>query len=209
MVNGGNRVQETIYGFYKAQHRGFLPPCLGKSVLKRRALSTTSSLSLSVPLIRTHAGLQPIVRVGSERNSTSGFGGRAGRRGKSGGGCEFLLSPTVSKEADKCFLRQIADRDPGATHVVIGDGAGFHHRDMGDGLPQNVRLITLPPYSPELNPVEKLWNLMKDTLCNRCFESLDECDATITEFLRSFWEDARKVYSLIGDGYLPSKLNAI
>jgi transposase len=126
-----------------------------------------------------------------------------------GGGCEFLLSPTVSKEADKCFLRQIADRDPGATHVVIGDGAGFHHRDMGDGLPQNVRLITLPPYSPELNPVEKLWNLMKDTLCNRCFESLDECDATITEFLRSFWEDARKVYSLIGDGYLPSKLNAI
>ena len=93
--------------------------------------------------------------------------------------------------------------------VVIGDGAGFHHRDAGEGLPENVRLITLPPYSPELNPVEKLWNLMKDALCNRCFESLDECDATITEFLRSFWEDARKVYSLIGDGYLPSKLNAI
>lgn len=126
-----------------------------------------------------------------------------------GGGCEFLLSPTVSKEADKCFLQQIADRDPGATHVVIGDGAGFHHRDAGDGLPQNVRLITLPPYSPELNPVEKLWNLMKDALRNRCFENLDECDATISEFLRSFWEDARKVCSLIGDGYLPSKLNAI
>jgi hypothetical protein len=32
---------------------------------------------------RTHAELQPIVRVGSERNSASGFGGRAGRRGKS------------------------------------------------------------------------------------------------------------------------------
>ena len=84
MVKGETRVKETIYGFYKAQHRGFLPPCLGKSVLNRRALATTSSLSFSVPLIRKHAELQPIVRVGSERNSASGFGGRAGRRGKSG-----------------------------------------------------------------------------------------------------------------------------
>lgn len=126
-----------------------------------------------------------------------------------GGGCEFLPSPTVSKEADKCFLRQIADRDPGATHVVVGDGAGFHHRDAGEGLPENVRLITLPPCSPEPDPVEKLWDLMEDALCNRCFESLVECEAAIAEFLRPFWEDARKVHSLIGDGYLPSKLNAI
>ncbi len=34
-------------------------------------------------------------------------------------------------------------------------------------LPANVRIITLPAYSPELNPVEKLWDHMKDEICNR------------------------------------------
>lgn len=129
-----------------------------------------------------------------------------------GGGCEFLLSPTVNKEADRHFMEQISQRDPRAMHVVIGDGAGFHHRDGGKGsetLPENVRLITLPPYSPELNPVEKLWDVMKDFICNQCFESMDDLDKAVTKFLTPYWEDARKVFSLIGHGYLPSKLNAI
>ena len=129
-----------------------------------------------------------------------------------GGGSEFLLSPTVSKEADKTFLRQISHRDPGAIHVVIGDGAGFHHRDKGKGseaLPDNIRLLTLPPYSPELNPVEKLWDLMKDAICNKVFDTLEELEGHITDFLRPYWQDARKVFSLIADGYLLSKLNAI
>lgn len=126
-----------------------------------------------------------------------------------GGGSEFLLSPTVNKELDRYFLGQIASRDPGAIHVVVGDGAGFHNRDGADGLPENVRLITLPPYSPELNPVEGLWDQMKDAICNRCFDSLEECEGAIVEFLREFWEDSRRVLSLVGDGYLVSKLNAI
>jgi len=128
-----------------------------------------------------------------------------------GGGSEFLLSPTVSKAADMEFMRQISTRDPGAIHVVIGDGAGFHHREGGKGskeLPGNIRIITLPPYSPELNPVEKLWDVMKDTICNRCFNTLEELEDVITDFLRPYWEDGRKVYSLIGNSYLPSKLNA-
>lgn len=126
-----------------------------------------------------------------------------------GGGCEFLLSPRVCKEADRCFLEQISARDPGAVHVVIGDGAGFHHRDGADGLPENIRLITLPPYSPELNPVEKLWDMMKDDLCHQCFDSLEECENAITKFLKAFWVDARNVFSLVGNGYLSSKINAI
>ena len=128
-----------------------------------------------------------------------------------GGGSEFLLSPTVNKELDRYFLAQISERDRTAVHVVIGDGAGFHHRDGAKGadqLPDNVRLITLPPYSPELNPVEKLWDIMKDAICNRCFDSLAELEDSITDFLRPYWVDPRNVFSLIGDGYLPLKINA-
>ncbi|MBB5036438.1 IS630 family transposase [Prosthecobacter dejongeii] len=128
-----------------------------------------------------------------------------------GAGCEFLFSPKVSKEADRNFLEQISRRDPGAMHVIIGDGAGFHHREKGpqEGVPKNVRILTLPPYSPELNPVEKLWDLMKDSLCNRVYETLEEVEKDITRVLKGYWEDGRKVFSLIGKGYLLSKLNAI
>lgn len=128
-----------------------------------------------------------------------------------GVGCEFLFSPTVSKEADRSFLAQISQRDPDAMHVVIGDGAGFHHRekDPQEKLPKNVRILTLPPYSPELNPVEKLWDIMKDGLCNRVYETLEEVEKDITQVLKGYWEDGRKVFSLIGKGYLLSKLNAI
>jgi len=49
-----------------------------------------------------------------------------------GGGCEFLYAPGVNKEWDAGFLKQISRRDPHAMHVVIGDGAGFHHKEGQD-----------------------------------------------------------------------------
>ncbi|NJM36415.1 MAG: hypothetical protein HC845_00245 [Akkermansiaceae bacterium] len=69
---------------------------------------------------------------------------------------------------------------------------------LGNDLPENIRIITLPPYSPELNPVEELWNVMKDSLCNKIFGTLEQIEETITTFLSSYWQDARKVLSLVG-----------
>jgi len=68
---------------------------------------------------------------------------------------------------------------------------------------------TLPPYSPELNPSEKLWDVVKDGICNKVYDSLEDVEESITRKLRTYWEAPRKVFSLIGDGYLLSKLNAI
>ena len=90
-----------------------------------------------------------------------------------GGFCsELLFTPTLNKQWDRGFLGQIADHDPEAIHVVIGDGAGFHHKKDDESLPANVRIITLPAYSPELNPVEKLWDIVKDGICNQDWGTL-------------------------------------
>jgi transposase len=126
-----------------------------------------------------------------------------------GGGSEFLFTPTLNKEWDLGFLSQIAAHDPEAVHVVIGDGAGFHHKKNEGALPEKVRIITLPAYSPELNPVEKLWDIVKDGICNRDWADLDELEEKITERIKPYWEDARRVTRLIGNGYLLSELNAI
>jgi transposase len=92
--------------------------------------------------------------------------------------------------------------DPQAPHVLIWDGAGFHPADGTAGLPDNVRLLAFPPYSPELNPVEKLWDQLKDGLCNEAYASLAALEQTLTELLRPFWQEPERVGSLIGPGWL-------
>lgn len=122
---------------------------------------------------------------------------------------EFSYLPTVSKEATQHHLEQISRSDESSVHVLIWDGAGFHHHDLDPDVPDNIRLIRLPPYSPELNPIEKLWDITKDTICNLLFDTLDELEDKITECLQSYWENKELVKSLVGDGWMLGEINAI
>ena len=119
-----------------------------------------------------------------------------------GGGTHFCYCPTATLEMSQAFLQQLAAREPEALHVLLWDGAGFHPEDGAPEVPANVRLVGFPSYSPELNPVEKLWDQLKDRICNQPFRTLRALEAVMTDFLRAFWEDARRVVSLIGDGWL-------
>lgn len=121
---------------------------------------------------------------------------------------EFTFLPTVTKEMTRLHLEQISDSDPESVHVLIWDGAGFHHQDGEDGLPSNIRLIRLPPYSPELNPIEKLWDIVKDTICNLLFDSMDQLEEKITETLQRYWTDSELVKALVGEGWLLGGINA-
>jgi len=125
-----------------------------------------------------------------------------------GGEAHFCQAPSVSLEWDQWYLKDLAATDPEAIHVVIRDQAGFHLHD-GDGrLPSNVRLIDLPPYSPELNPCEQLWDLIKDAIGNRVYKTIDELREAMTPVLRSWWTDSARVISLIGRPWLHDQANA-
>ena len=120
--------------------------------------------------------------------------------------CVFL--PCVSQEASASFLEELAASDTESLHVVIADQAGFHLK-AGDGrLPPNVRLLPLPPYSPELNPVERIGDLIKDATANRVFPSLRALEDVIETELRPLWTDPQRVRSLVGDGWIRSQVNA-
>jgi transposase len=112
---------------------------------------------------------------------------------------QFLLAGSVDLATEIQFYRQVAQSDPAAMHLMIQDGAGFHLRDGDERLPDNLRIVTLPAYSPELNPVEGLWDQLKDVLCNRVYETLAELEAQIANWLREFWQDARRVRSIVFD----------
>ena len=110
---------------------------------------------------------------------------------------QFQFLPSVSLELSRGFLRQIADSDPHAEHVVIWDQAGFHPRPGDVALPPSIHLLPLPPYSPELNPVEGLWDQTQDVTCNQHFVDLDQLEKALTRALRPFWETPARVLSLV------------
>jgi len=72
---------------------------------------------------------------------------------------------------------------PGAHAVLIVDGARWHQTDDKLRVPDNITLLHLPPYSPELNPVENVWAYLRsNNLSNRVFDTYDAivdacCDA--------------------------------
>ena len=72
-----------------------------------------------------------------------------------------------------CFLKQVSQAHPEEFIVMILDGASSH-RSKELKVSVNVSLVPLPPYSPELNPVELIWNMLRlNYFTNRVFDSLD------------------------------------
>lgn len=124
------------------------------------------------------------------------------------GGTEIFYTDGVSQEATADFYRQLQATAPQATHVIIADQAGFHLPDGHALLPAGVRVLPLPPYSPELNPVEKLWDVLQDHLANQLFATLEKVEEAMTQFFTPYWDDAKLGLRLIGEGWLQTQANA-
>ena len=121
---------------------------------------------------------------------------------------EFLCLPRVDLGMSRMFLEQLAARDPQAEHVVIQDQAGFHLNPELHEMPARVHVIPLPPYSPELNPVEALGDVIKDRIGNTLWTTLEALEESMAEELRPIYESAERVRSLVSHGWLIDQVNA-
>ena len=95
----------------------------------------------------------------------------------------WLLPPTVSGAAFSAALREFAagvGAGPGKRVVLVLDGAGWHS-GARVAVPEGLHLVFLPPYSPELQPVERLWPLTNEPLANRHFATLADLEAAQAE----------------------------
>ena len=84
-----------------------------------------------------------------------------------------LVLPLVNAEAMNLHLTEISTQvAPGAHAVITLDGAGWHQAGGRLVVPENISLLPLPPYSPELNPVENVWQFLRQNhLANRVFDT--------------------------------------
>ena len=83
-----------------------------------------------------------------------------------------------------CSSSRLSRALPAGVHaVLIWDGAGYHtSKDLA--VPSNISLILLPPYSPELNPVENLWHYLRaHHWSNRAYQDYDELESEAAESL--------------------------
>ncbi len=85
-----------------------------------------------------------------------------------------IMSDGCTSEIMNTHIKQISLKVSPNSHILLVlDGAAWH-RSAKLKVPENMTLIYLPPYSPELNPIEQLWGYMKEKyIKNVCFKSLD------------------------------------
>lgn len=91
------------------------------------------------------------------------------------GASSAMLAPTVNAEYMNEHLRFIGEQVGDKSHaVLVLDGAGWHVAKALN-IPANITLLHLPPYSPELNPIERVWQYIKSHyLSNRVFADYDD-----------------------------------
>ena len=89
-------------------------------------------------------------------------------------GClDYMTIEKMNTDSMTRFLAQVSATHHDEFIVMVLDGASSH-KSKELKIPDNVSLIPLPPYSPELNPAEQIWNLLRrDYFANRVFDSLD------------------------------------
>ena len=113
------------------------------------------------------------------------------------GGFDSLILPHVNTNCMQYFLDEVAARHANERIVMVLDRAGWHRSDSLN-VPENMHLLLLPPYSPELNPVEHLWDdLREKAFCNIVFPSLDSLEDHLETTLRDMEQDRQRVRSIV------------
>jgi len=150
-------------------------------------------------------GIRPIVGAHLIRQYTYVFAAVSPHDGV----MDSLVLPFVNAQVMSIFLAEVAERHPDEYVVMVLDGAGWHQAIELD-IPENMQLVRLPPYSPELNPAEHLWEEIREKwFPNLVFKTLDAVEDVLVDALRSLENSPDRIASIAGfDWILSIPLNA-
>jgi putative transposase len=115
-------------------------------------------------------GLRPVVPCHHIREYRYAYGAVEPLTGES----FFLVLPFCNTDCMNLFLHTMSETYPNDTILLVCDGATWH-RSKTLTLPPNIRLLHLPPASPEMNPIEQIWKeIRKRGFKNEVFQTLDK-----------------------------------
>jgi hypothetical protein len=113
-----------------------------------------------------------------------------------------LILPYANTAMMNLFLEEVANDFKEYFVIMLVDGAGWH-RSQDLKIPENIRLIQQPSYSPELNPVEHLWEELREKyLPNKAFKALNGVEKALCKGLRELNDNPERVRSMTNFPYL-------
>lgn len=148
-----------------------------------------------LPVIRSAwapPGVRPKVKAAIERQFRYVYGAVSPIEGE----LDWMGAEKMNSENMSRFLEQVRAAHPDEHILMILDGASSH---KGQSLktPDNMTLLCLPPYSPELNPVEHLWDYVREKACaNTFFNKLDDVIQSVNAELTSLASQTLTVVSM-------------
>ena len=112
------------------------------------------------------------------------------------GALDTLVLPSVNAEAMSVFLAEVSERHAHEFIVMVRDGTGWH-RARRLRIPSHMELIPLPAWSPQLNPVEHLWDEVREKrFANWVFASMDAVKEQRITALKTLEGEMARVASL-------------
>ena len=118
----------------------------------------------------------------------------------------FLALPYLNAEGFQLCIDACAQAFADSLNILRLDKSGAHmaQRLM---IPANVRLVCLPPYGPELNPMERVWRDLKDDIAWQLFSALEAQQEYVCDLLQAY--EASTLRSLTGYAYLIEAIHAL
>lgn len=143
---------------------------------------------LSIPRrCLTRKGTKPIIPFQHKFKNFYLFGAYAPLSGD-----HFTLEmPRCNTDTFETYLEQFSLHQPETFKILILDNGAFHKAERLK-IPSNIGLLFLPPYSPELNPAEKIWRWIKDRLGNQIFQTLEDLADRVDQILEALTDETIK-----------------
>ena len=118
----------------------------------------------------------------------------------------FLELSHLTAECFQLFMDQFSQAFSESLNICVLDNGRFHHAKSLE-IPENIILLFLPPYSPELNPIQRLWQDLKTKLFLQTYQTFEDMQAKVTEILLNYSETA--IAKLTGFSHFINAANAI
>jgi transposase len=129
----------------------------------------------------TIKGIKPIVKFQQSFENTYLYGAVCPKTGES----FFFEFPRLNTFCFQIFIDELSMAFPNSLNILTLDNGSFH-KTLSLKIPANIRFIFTPPYTPELNPIERVWLHFKSILADKSFFSIDLLSDFLISIISSF-----------------------
>ena len=139
-------------------------------------------------------GVRPVVYSQIVREYTHAFSAICTQDGD----CFSLVLPYADSDAMKLFLEELSKEYSAYRVILVMDKAAWH-KSKSLGEFENIRVVFQPAYTPEVNPVEDLWEYIREKYFkNRSWNSIEELEESLATALNEILKIKSEIQSLVG-----------